>query len=111
MLSFAYKRFDGKVPEPGPLDAEDRDLLAKVEAGFETVGALYDACKFRAAPRFPEGMPGRGDGAGPGGQRLSRPQGALVPDQGGPAGGGDERLRHAKRARGGQPEDHPGADA
>jgi methionyl-tRNA synthetase len=49
MLSFAYKRFDGKVPEPGPLDAEDRALLAKVEAGFETVGALYNACKFRAA--------------------------------------------------------------
>jgi methionyl-tRNA synthetase len=49
MLSFAYKRFDGAVPEPGELDAEDRELLAKVEAGFETVGALYNACKFRAA--------------------------------------------------------------
>jgi methionyl-tRNA synthetase len=49
MLSFAYKRFDGAVPEPGELDAEDRDLLAKVEAGFETVGELYNACKFRAA--------------------------------------------------------------
>jgi methionyl-tRNA synthetase len=49
MLSFAYKRFDGRVPEPGPLDDEDRALLASVEAGFETVGALYDACKFRAA--------------------------------------------------------------
>ena len=49
MLSFAYKRFDGRVPEPGELDAEDRALLAKVEAGFETVGELYNACKFRAA--------------------------------------------------------------
>jgi methionyl-tRNA synthetase len=49
MLSFAYKRFDGKVPEPGPLDDEDRALLEKVEAGFDTVGELYDACKFRAA--------------------------------------------------------------
>jgi methionyl-tRNA synthetase len=49
MLSFAYKRFDGKVPEPGPLDGEDRALLEKVEAGFETVGELYNACKFRAA--------------------------------------------------------------
>jgi hypothetical protein len=28
---------------------EDRVLLRKVEAGFETVGALYNACKFRAA--------------------------------------------------------------
>jgi methionyl-tRNA synthetase len=49
MLSFAYKRFDGRVPEPGPLDDEDRALLAQVEAGFETVGELYNACKFRAA--------------------------------------------------------------
>ncbi|MCL7453773.1 MAG: class I tRNA ligase family protein, partial [Anaerolineae bacterium] len=57
MLSFAYKRFDGAVPEPGDpsspsgrgLDDEDRALLDKVEAGFETVGDLYAACKFRAA--------------------------------------------------------------
>ena len=49
MLSFAYKRFDGKVPEPGTLDDEDRALLAQVEAGFETVGELYNACQFRAA--------------------------------------------------------------
>jgi methionyl-tRNA synthetase len=37
------------VPEPGELDDEDRALLEKVEAGFETVGELYNACKFRAA--------------------------------------------------------------
>jgi methionyl-tRNA synthetase len=49
MLSFAYKRFDGVVPEPGPLDAEDRALLEKVEAGFQEVGDLLEACKFRAA--------------------------------------------------------------
>jgi len=49
MLSFAYKRFDGVVPEPGELDDEDRALLAQVEAGFETVGELYNACQFRAA--------------------------------------------------------------
>jgi methionyl-tRNA synthetase len=49
MLSFAYKRFDGRVPEPGPLDDEDQALLEKVEAGFETVGELYNVCKFRAA--------------------------------------------------------------
>jgi hypothetical protein len=48
MLSFAYKRFDGVVPEPGELDA-DRAPLEKVEAGFETVGELCNACKFRAA--------------------------------------------------------------
>ena len=49
MLSFAYKRFDGRVPEPGELDDADRALLAQVEAGFETVGELYNACQFRAA--------------------------------------------------------------
>jgi methionyl-tRNA synthetase len=49
MLSFAYKHFDGQVPEPGELDDEDRALLEKVEAGFQTVGDLYNACKFRAA--------------------------------------------------------------
>jgi methionyl-tRNA synthetase len=57
MLSFATKRFDGEVPQPGDpssssakgLDDEDRALLAKVEAGFDTVGDLYNACKFRAA--------------------------------------------------------------
>jgi methionyl-tRNA synthetase len=49
MLAFAYKRFDGRVPEPGELDDADRGLLARVEAGFETIGELYNACKFRAA--------------------------------------------------------------
>ncbi len=38
MLSFAYKRFDGVMPEPGELDDEDRKLLAQVEAGFENGG-------------------------------------------------------------------------
>jgi methionyl-tRNA synthetase len=49
MLSFAYKRFDGHVPEPGELDEADRELLARVESGFESIGELYAACKFRAA--------------------------------------------------------------
>jgi methionyl-tRNA synthetase len=55
MLSFAYKRFDGKVPEPGELGDEDRALLARVEVGFQTVGELYNACKFRAAPSLHSG--------------------------------------------------------
>jgi methionyl-tRNA synthetase len=64
MLSFAYKRFDGRVPEPGDpsgssgqgFDEEDRALLAQVEAGFETVGELYNACQFRAAPSVLSGQ-------------------------------------------------------
>jgi methionyl-tRNA synthetase len=51
MLSFACKRFDGHVPEPGKLDAEDKALLAKVEAGFDTIGDLYKACMSRARSR------------------------------------------------------------
>ena len=46
---FAYKRFDQRVPEPGALDEIDQALLNKVESGFEPIGALIDACKFRAA--------------------------------------------------------------
>jgi methionyl-tRNA synthetase len=49
MLSFAHKRFDGRVPEPGFLDSDDQALLDRVEAGFQAVGALYSACRFRAA--------------------------------------------------------------
>jgi len=50
MLSFAYKRFDGRVPEPGELDAEDRALLARVEAGFDTVGELPQGRPASSAP-------------------------------------------------------------
>lgn len=51
VLGFAYKRFDGKVPKIGPagLDEADRQILAEVEAGFETVGALFAAVKLKAA--------------------------------------------------------------
>jgi hypothetical protein len=98
MLSFAYKRFDGVVPEPGPLDGEDRALLAQVEAGFQTVGELYNACKFRAALGQALALAREANGytfaplsAGPRGRsceataKLTRsvspgPQGALVPD-------------------------------
>jgi methionyl-tRNA synthetase len=49
VLPFAYRHFDGRVPQPGEPDETDRALLSKVEAGFEPIGALIDACKFRAA--------------------------------------------------------------
>jgi len=42
---------------------------------------------------------------------MPGPQGALVPDQGGSSRCGDERVRHAERARRGQPEDDPGTGA
>jgi hypothetical protein len=59
------ERLDGQVPEPGDpsrssakgLDDGDRALLEKVEACFETVGELHNACKSRAAPSVPSGPP------------------------------------------------------
>ncbi len=49
VLNMIKRYFDGVVPEPGPLTSQDEALLAEIGAGFETVGALYDGCKFRAA--------------------------------------------------------------
>ncbi len=49
MLGFAYKRFDGVIPTPGELAEIDEELLADIRGGFESVGALYDAAKLKAA--------------------------------------------------------------
>ncbi|CAN5179366.1 methionine--tRNA ligase [soil metagenome] len=49
MLSFAFKRFEGKIPEPGPLSDVDKQLLADIKAGFDSVSALYSAVKLRGA--------------------------------------------------------------
>ncbi len=50
-LTFAYKRFDGKAPTPGPLADVDTQLLEKIEAGFQPIGELIAGCQFRAALR------------------------------------------------------------
>jgi methionyl-tRNA synthetase len=51
VLSFASKHWDGHVPgvDPDTLRPADRDLLATVEKGFETVGAELEAVRLRAA--------------------------------------------------------------
>ena len=49
VLGFAYKRFDGKVPQPGALDDADRALLDQVEPTFERVTALLEAVKLKQA--------------------------------------------------------------
>ena len=49
VLSFAYKNWDGVVPEPGELQAADKEVLEKVEAGFETVARELEAVRLRAA--------------------------------------------------------------
>jgi methionyl-tRNA synthetase len=48
VLSIAHKHF-GTVPSPGPLAEADAALLAQVDAAFGPVGALIEACSFKAA--------------------------------------------------------------
>ena len=48
-LGFAFRRFEGAVPEPGELDATDEALLAEIRGGFESVGTLYEAVRLKAA--------------------------------------------------------------
>ena len=38
VLSFAYKHWDGHVPDPGELRPADQEILATVESGFQSVG-------------------------------------------------------------------------
>ena len=49
MLTFAYKRFAGRVPVPGLMDRADVGLLARIDVAFRPVGRLLSTCKFRAA--------------------------------------------------------------
>jgi methionyl-tRNA synthetase len=51
MLAFAYKNWDGRVPEidPAHLREADLSLLAVIENGFETVGKEFEAVHLRAA--------------------------------------------------------------
>jgi methionyl-tRNA synthetase len=47
-LQSAFKNF-GSVPTPGSLTANDDALLREVEQGFESVGSLIEAARFRNA--------------------------------------------------------------
>jgi methionyl-tRNA synthetase len=48
VLNMTKRYFNGAVPDPGELTDKDRELLAAVDTGFDTVATLYDGCKFRA---------------------------------------------------------------
>jgi methionyl-tRNA synthetase len=48
VLSIAQRNF-GQVPQPGELAEADQALQAAVELGFETVGGLIAAARFKAA--------------------------------------------------------------
>ena len=49
VLSFAYKHWDGVVPDPGELRVDDRELLTQIESGFKSVGNDIEAVKLRSA--------------------------------------------------------------
>jgi methionyl-tRNA synthetase len=49
VLSFAYRNWEGQVPEPGELRPGDIEVLAAVEAGFATIGAHLESVHLRAA--------------------------------------------------------------
>jgi methionyl-tRNA synthetase len=47
-LASAYRNF-GAVPEPGPLEAADEELLTAIAGGFAAVGEHIEAARFKAA--------------------------------------------------------------
>lgn len=47
-LQMAHRNY-GAVPEPGPIEAVDSALIARVEEGFSTVGGLIERAKFKTA--------------------------------------------------------------
>ncbi len=49
VLTFAYRHWEGHLPQPGELGAADLDLMARVEGGLESVAARYEAVQLRAA--------------------------------------------------------------
>ena len=49
VLPFAYKYWDGYVPEPGELRPEDREIINTVDAGFQSVGEQLEGVHLRGA--------------------------------------------------------------
>jgi methionyl-tRNA synthetase len=49
VLSFAYKHWEGIIPDPGELRPADQEVLRTVEAGFPVVGDLINRVYLRAA--------------------------------------------------------------
>ncbi|MBK8027604.1 MAG: methionine--tRNA ligase [Chloroflexi bacterium] len=56
MTSFAFKRFEGKVPTYNALTPDDEAIIARVEAGFEEVGSLLEQVRLREALQTAMGL-------------------------------------------------------
>jgi len=48
VLTFTYRRFEGRIPQPGELDAESRVLLEHAQTALDDVGKNIALCRFRA---------------------------------------------------------------
>lgn len=48
VLSFAFKHWEGKVPEPGELRPTDQEILQIVEGGFHSISEQLEAVRLRA---------------------------------------------------------------
>jgi methionyl-tRNA synthetase len=49
VLTFTYRNFDGKVPEPGVMDAADKKIVKESDACLEKVGESISKCYFKQA--------------------------------------------------------------
>jgi methionyl-tRNA synthetase len=49
VLSFAYRQWEGVVPELGELRPADQEILATIENGFGTVAEYFERVRLRAA--------------------------------------------------------------
>ena len=49
VLTMSYRYFDGKVPQPGALDALSTELLDEAARRFHDTGKKIEVCRFRAA--------------------------------------------------------------
>jgi methionyl-tRNA synthetase len=49
VLAFAYRHWQGQIPDPGELRPEDQEILKAVEAGFQSAGEHLEAVRLRAA--------------------------------------------------------------
>jgi len=49
VLTFAYRNFDGAVPEPGELDEHSQGLLHKAKVTLDAVDGLLYRCEFKGA--------------------------------------------------------------
>ena len=48
VLTFTYRRFEGRVPQPGELDTQSRALLERAQVALDDVGESIALCRFRA---------------------------------------------------------------